>query len=109
MSELNLDERARVLEEKKNQLGKGKNPIYAIRLDLVKNIINEIESNNELRDIFGEPVSGKLALVSDKEDASLSIGEACLIELDDLQKIKFLKSMREIFDRNLEGTKLRTP
>lgn len=96
-----LEERARKLEEKAKTVSSSKKPILAVRLDLVKSIIDDLDSNEELKGIFGSPVSSKLALVYDSEDNTMNVAEARMVELDDMKKIRFLKIVEEIFKKNL--------
>jgi hypothetical protein len=102
MDKAALEERAKELDKRgKHAKGSEKEPVFAVRLDLVKNIINELESDHDLEGIFGEPVSTKLALVFDKKDGRVSIVDAQTTELEEIDRIRFLKSLDKILKKNL--------
>jgi hypothetical protein len=76
-------------------------PLIAVRLDLLKNLINDLEADPELKRIFGEPVLRHLALVWDKANDDVLVADANVEEIDDGSKIRFLKILRELIDRDL--------
>jgi len=97
-----LNAKSKMLDEK----AKDSAPVYAMRLDLMKNIINDLDSNTELQEIFGDPVSSKLALVSDGRDKMVSIAEARMVELDEAKTAKFLEVLQSVLEKNLAGVEI---
>ena len=48
----------------------------SIRLDVIKDIIEDIERNHELQKIFGSPVSESLVIIADNNDIRIEEGGA---------------------------------
>ena len=99
-----LDAKSKMLDEKVE--AKDSAPVYAMRLDLMKNIIHDLDASKELQEIFGDPVSSKLALVSDGRDKMVSIAEARMVELDEAKTVKFLEILQAVLEKNLAGVEI---
>ncbi len=94
-----LEQREMELSEMQNRIAKESKPVAAIRLDILRQMIDEIENNPVLDDIFDGDVSTNLAIVS-KED--FGIFETKNIEMSDSNKIALLKELGKIFERYKE-------
>ncbi|HEX55453.1 MAG: hypothetical protein DRO94_02165 [Candidatus Altiarchaeales archaeon] len=70
-----------------------------IRMDILENIIKDLNANEDLRKIFGVPVSRALVVVADNND--LRIEEGGLVELTEDQEKKFLEILEEIIRANM--------
>ncbi|WP_130646516.1 hypothetical protein [Methanofollis fontis] len=68
-----------------------------VRMDKLARIIEDLNANEELRHIFGEPVSGNLAIIAEYSDGDidLRIEETGTIPLGDMESRRFV----EIIDR----------
>jgi hypothetical protein len=69
-----------------------------IRMDVLGNIINDLNGNEELKGIFGEPVSKALVVVADSND--LRIEDGGMVELTEEQEKKFLDILDEVIRAN---------
>jgi len=69
-----------------------------IRMDVLGNIINDLNNNEELKGIFGEPVSKALVVVADNND--LRIEDGGVVELMDEQEKRFLDILDEVIRAN---------
>ena len=69
-----------------------------IRMDVLDNIINDLNSNDELKKIFGEPVSKSLVVVADEND--LRIEDGGVVELKDEQEKRFLEILDDVIKAN---------
>ncbi|MFH1055870.1 MAG: hypothetical protein V1744_07250 [Candidatus Altiarchaeota archaeon] len=97
MESHNLDERAKQLEERFNRL-KGA-PLLAVRLDFLKKAIDDLDSNEELKSLFGEPVSKSMTLVCDLEHKEMLIADANIDRIDKASELIFLKILHEILEK----------
>jgi len=70
-----------------------------IRMDVLENIIRDLNDNEELKKIFGSPVSRALVVVADNND--LRIEDAGIVELTDDQTEKFLEVLDEVIKVNM--------
>jgi len=69
-----------------------------IRMDVLDNIISDLNANEELKEIFGEPVSRALIVVADNND--LRIEDGGVVELTDEQEKRFLEILDDIIRAN---------
>jgi len=69
-----------------------------IRMDVLDNIISDLNANEELKKIFGEPVSRALIVVADNND--LRIEDGGVVELTDEQEKRFLEILDDIIRAN---------
>jgi len=88
-----LARKERELEAKYKQMIIKSKPVAGIRLDILVQLISELDSNPQLQQIFGSPVSSKLALISASD---FGIFETKEVKLTEEQKIIFLKTLHEI-------------
>lgn len=100
MDPAGLEERRRRLEERMRQVKQ--QPLVAVRLDLLKKLIDDLNTNQELKDTLGEPVTEHLALVWDKANDDILISDANVESMDDVAKIKFLKQLSEAINESLK-------
>ena len=68
-----------------------------IRADALVEIIKELEGNEELRKMFGKPVSAALVVIADNND--LRIEEAGAVKLSDGDRKRFVEILNEIIKR----------
>ncbi|OYT41132.1 MAG: hypothetical protein B6U86_03130 [Candidatus Altiarchaeales archaeon ex4484_43] len=69
-----------------------------IRMDVLDNIIDDLNNNEELKAIFGEPVSKALVVVADNND--LRIEDGGVVELTGEQEKRFLDILDEVIRAN---------
>ncbi len=69
-----------------------------IRMDVLGNIINDLNNNEELKTIFGEPVTKALVIVADNNDLRIEDGGA--VELSKEHEDNFLKILDEVIRAN---------
>jgi len=69
-----------------------------IRMDVLDNIIDDLNNNDELQRIFGEPVSKSLVVVADSND--LRIEDGGVVELTGEQEKRFLDILDEVIRAN---------
>ncbi len=74
----------------------GKNP--GIRLDIMKKIISDVDNHPILKEIFGVPVSNKLAIIT--VNKKLRLVENGVLELSDDQKQVFQSIIVNIINEN---------
>jgi len=98
MNPVELEERRKKLEERLNKMKA--TPLVAVRLDILKKVIEDLDSNPELKQIFGEPVSKHTALVWDKANNEILIADANIDSIDHAGELKFLKILREVLDKD---------
>jgi hypothetical protein len=67
-------------------------------MEMLENIIADLNGNEELKRIFGEPVSRALLVVADDND--LRIEAAGVVEITDEQKDKFLEILESTVKAN---------
>ncbi|MEM2918557.1 MAG: hypothetical protein QXY62_03560 [Candidatus Altiarchaeota archaeon] len=67
-----------------------------IRLDVLDKIIQDLNSNAELEEIFGYPVIRSLVIVADGNDLRIETSEE---NLDEQKTEKFLKILDEVIKR----------
>jgi hypothetical protein len=76
----------------------GRHP--GIKLDVLQKIIDDLDGNPTLKEIFGEPVTSKLAIIDN--EGSLRLVEAGVVELTDEQKKTFEDTLKPIIDKYRE-------
>lgn len=69
-----------------------------IRMDVLDNIIDDLNNNDELKKIFGEPVSKALVIVADDNDLRIEDGGA--VELAEEQEKRFLEILDDVIKAN---------
>lgn len=69
-----------------------------IRMDVLDNIIDDLNNNDDLKKIFGEPVSKALVVVADNND--LRIEDGGVVELSEEQEKGFLEILDSIIRSN---------
>lgn len=98
----NIGERERDIERIfRRQMGK---PQVGIRLDILRGIMDDIDSNSSLNAIFGPHVTSKLGIIAEVND--LKIVDAKIVELKKEQEAEFLKELSGILKRNAEDSRL---
>ncbi len=65
-----------------------------VRCDVLVKIIEELDSNPELQDIFGMPVSKALVVVADGNDLRIEDGGS--VDLTEEQSKRFLEILNEV-------------
>ena len=95
-----LQERARMLAARREKDMKEPKGV-GFRLDVLDRMIDLLNADPQLKTIFGDPVSAKLAVFSDGK--TISIVESGLVPLDEAKKLKFLQRLKEINDSMLGG------
>jgi len=70
----------------------------SIRLDILKDIIEDIDRNHELQRIFGSPVSESLVIVADNND--IRIEEGGSIKLTKAECKRFLDVLNGIIENS---------
>lgn len=75
-------------------LEKLKQPMVGIRLDIMRNIMDDLDASGKLRELFGDPVTKKLGIIAELND--LRITELNMVELSDEQKSMFLAELEAI-------------
>jgi hypothetical protein len=74
-----------------------------IPLDVIDNIIADLDANDELRRIFGEPVCRNLTIVAVKTssgDVDLRIEESGALRLSKEQSDRFVEVLNDIIKAN---------
>ncbi|MFH0862018.1 MAG: hypothetical protein V1875_03210 [Candidatus Altiarchaeota archaeon] len=100
-----LEEKSRILEEKRNKSLAGAKGI-GLRLDLLAQMTEEFDKDKDLIAIYGSPVSSKLAVFSDGKD--ISIVDAGLVELDEKKRMVLFNKLAKVYGKILTpkaGTK----
>ncbi len=69
-----------------------------IRMDVLKNILTDLENNDELKGIFGEPVAKALVVVADNND--LRIEDGGMVELKEEHEKRFLAILDDVIRAN---------
>jgi hypothetical protein len=87
-----LDEKAKRLDASRKNLVK-LTPV-GVRMDILLEIAHELNSNPELKGMFGDPVINKLAVIS--EGGDLKICDAKIVQLSDQQQKRFIAILSEI-------------
>ncbi|MFH1834646.1 MAG: hypothetical protein ABH851_00490 [Methanobacteriota archaeon] len=96
MTSENLEERASQLEHLHEKMVREAKPVAGIRLDIMAYLIYELNQNENLKKIFGDPVSSKLAIISETD---FGIFETDEVPLNDNQKIVFMKELDAIIQK----------
>jgi hypothetical protein len=99
MSDVSLDERAKLLDSKR--LNVEGEPGTGIRLDLLCALCAQLNADKDLIKIFGDPVSSRLAVFSNGKD--ISIVDAGVVKLSEGQKLDFLMRLKNIYEKTLKG------
>ena len=68
-----------------------------IRLDVLDNIIGDLNTQAELEEIFGYPITNSLVIVADENDLRI---EASQENLTKEQEEKFLEILDEVIKKN---------
>lgn len=102
MDRSNLDEREKKLLQLHQKMVDGSDPVAGIRLDILAAMINELNGNTVLKEIFEGDVSSNLAIIS-KSD--FGIFETKNVKLTESQKITFLKELNKIFEKYRQNYK----
>lgn len=97
MDNESIEERRRRLEERLMEVKS--NPVVAVRLDKLANVIIKLNEDKKLRELLGGTVLKHLALVWDKKNDDILITDANMEIMDDMKKIVFLKTLREVIER----------
>ena len=97
MDNESIEERRRRLEERLMEVKS--NPVVAVRLDKLANVIIKLNEDKKLRELLGDTVLKHLALVWDKKNDDILITDANMEIMDDMKKIVFLKTLREVIER----------
>jgi len=94
-----LEEKGKELDARKSAAEQGLDSVVGVRLDVLKKIVEDLDAQPRLREIFGEPVSAHLGLMALGND--LKFSELEVVELDEAKKKEFVDILREILGRNL--------
>lgn len=70
----------------------------SIRLDVIKEVIEDIDRNHELQKIFGSPVSESLVIVADNNDIRVEEGGA--IKLTKAECKRFADVLKGIIENS---------
>jgi len=101
MDKKQLDKKSRELEKRFNKL-KSK-PLIAVRLGFLKKIIQDLDSNEELKEIFGSEPTRKMALVYDTAHQDFLIADEKIEEIDNVEEMRFLKILQHIIDEEIQA------
>jgi hypothetical protein len=91
------------MAEEDGQENMGNMDRIGIPLDVLDNIIADLNSNEELKLIFGDPVSGGLIIVAEKTDAGdvdLRIEDAGVAQISPEQTSRFLEILDSVIKTN---------
>jgi len=94
-----LADKSRQLDDRKDAAEKGDEMFMAIRLDVLRQIVDDLDADPELKQIFGGKVSEKVGLVSMRND--IKISELKMTDLSKEDEAKFLHKLRNILRKNL--------
>ena len=94
-----LEQKSAELDQRLDAYKKGEEMYMAIRLDTLRKILDDLDADPELRQIFGGDVTGKLGLISMRND--IKISELKMTDLSDADAKKFLHNLRTILRKNL--------
>ncbi|MFH1722328.1 MAG: hypothetical protein ABH950_06975 [Candidatus Altiarchaeota archaeon] len=84
----------KLLDELKEKI---KHPMVGIRLDILRSIMDELDSNKNLQEIFKSPVCSKLGIVAEVND--LRFVEAGLVDTTDEQRKTVVKELDTIITK----------
>jgi hypothetical protein len=91
------------MAEENEQEGAGSMDRIGIPLDVLDNIIADLNSNEELKMMFGDPVSGGLIIVAERTeegDVDLRIEDAGVAQITPEQTSLFLEILDSIIKTN---------
>ncbi|MFH1055188.1 MAG: hypothetical protein V1744_03720 [Candidatus Altiarchaeota archaeon] len=94
-----IEERRKHLEERMNQMKA--TPLVAVRLDVLEKLIRDFNSNEELRGLFGNPVSRHLSLIWDKANNEVLVADANVGEVSSASELRFLKALHDVVEKDL--------
>ncbi|MFH1836432.1 MAG: hypothetical protein ABH851_09615 [Methanobacteriota archaeon] len=77
-----------------------KGPMIGMRLDILRAVMDDLEANEKLKEIFGSPVCAKLGVIAEVND--LRITELKLIELSEEQENVFLGELEPILQKRIK-------
>lgn len=98
MEPADLEARSRALQERLSSLNA--QPLVAVRLDILKNLIEKLDSNPGLQQLLGNPPSQHLALVWDQANNDVLVADANIGEIDEVSRIRFLKILDEVLSEH---------
>lgn len=98
-SKPDLESKSKDLNQRLDAYKKGEEMYMAIRLDVLRKILDDLDSDPELRQIFGGDVTSKLGLISMRND--IKISELKMTDLKEAEAQKFLHNLRSILRKNL--------
>ncbi|MBD3387946.1 MAG: hypothetical protein GF416_02760 [Candidatus Altiarchaeales archaeon] len=93
-----LDKRSADIEKK--MMDAYKRPKIAIRLDILRRIADDIDADKTLQEIFGSPVSEKIAVYAEMND--LRIGDAKKAEISEEQERTLLAELEKIIEKRAQ-------
>jgi hypothetical protein len=96
MDSSDLREREKKLEEVREKVVTESKPVAGIRLDVLDSMIDDLNGSEALKNIFGTPVSRKLAIISESD---FGIFETKEVSLSDEKKLVFLKELNSIINK----------
>jgi len=92
-----LDEESKGLDELVDKL---KGPMIGMRLDILRAVMDDLDANEKLKEIFGSPVCAKLGVIAEVND--LRITELKLIELSQEQEKTFIRELEPILEKRIK-------
>ncbi|MFH1788161.1 MAG: hypothetical protein ABH834_02125 [Candidatus Altiarchaeota archaeon] len=93
----NLDKRSENLASIADKLDE---PLVGVRLDILRNIMDDLDASPKLKEIFGDPVCSKLGIVPNIND--IMIAEFHLVELSDEQRQVFQAELSAIMQARIK-------
>ncbi|MFH0862006.1 MAG: hypothetical protein V1875_03150 [Candidatus Altiarchaeota archaeon] len=100
-----LEARSKMLDMRQRVKGSGENGI-GLRLDMLVRMAKLLDEDKELLDIFGSPVSSKLAVFSNGRE--IGIVDAGAMKISDDQRTKFLDRLKETYAKALPHDEMRS-
>jgi hypothetical protein len=92
-----LEERRQKLEERRKQIES--TPLQVMRLDLLKRIINDLETDPQALELFGPEPLKHMAIVFDETNDEILIADANIGELNVDNELKFVRFLRDIIKK----------
>ena len=80
-------------------------PLIAVRLDIIEKITEEIKSNQQIKNLLGEPVLEHLALVWDKTSDEIYIADANITSNTEFMELRFARLLKEIIEDHITDDK----
>ena len=75
-------------------------PLVGVRLDILRNIMDDLDASPKLKEMFGDPVCAKLGIVPNIND--ILIAELSLVELSDEQRQVFQVELSAIMQARIK-------